>query len=149
MKSSRNSENVITGKRIIRHFQLTPQPLKVSSFLYDLLEQRREFGCLSCVLADVERRKREAQEREYEPNAVYYWGGSSQAPEPYCVTAWISWTVLKLRIKIKPVFINGRLIHAESFRNCAHTAHSFWSAMEGWFRPRQVQPLFGSYFENA
>ena len=54
---------------------------EIGSFLYDLLEHRREFARLLCVLADVERRERETREREYGPNAVYYWGGNPQVPE--------------------------------------------------------------------
>ncbi len=55
---------------------------EIGSFLYDLLEHRREFARLLCVLADVERREREAREREYGPSAVFYCsGGNAQAPE--------------------------------------------------------------------
>ncbi len=54
---------------------------EIGSFLYDLLEQRREFARLLCVLADVERRERENREREYGPSAVYHWGGNQQMPE--------------------------------------------------------------------
>jgi hypothetical protein len=53
---------------------------EIGSFLYDLLEQRREFARL-CVLVDVERQEREARERDYGPNAVYDWGENPQAPE--------------------------------------------------------------------
>jgi hypothetical protein len=53
----------------------------IASFLYDLLEHRREFARLLCVLADVERQKREAGEREYRPNAVYYYDGNPPLSE--------------------------------------------------------------------
>jgi hypothetical protein len=44
---------------------------KIGYFLYDLLEQRRDFARLLCVLANVERREREARSRDPHQPAWY------------------------------------------------------------------------------
>ena len=54
---------------------------EIGSFLHDLLEHRREFARLICVLADVERREREARWNRYGPKAVFQLGGTLQNRE--------------------------------------------------------------------
>lgn len=51
---------------------------EIGRFLHDLLESRKNFARLLCVLADVERQEREARWNEHGPNAVYLYGADSQ-----------------------------------------------------------------------
>jgi hypothetical protein len=51
---------------------------EIGWFLYDLFEHRREFARLLCVLADVQRRQRQACTNEYGPRAAFLMGGSAQ-----------------------------------------------------------------------
>jgi hypothetical protein len=54
---------------------------EIGWFLHDVLENRKDFGRLLCVLADVERQEREACWDEHGASAVFHYGSGPEFRE--------------------------------------------------------------------
>jgi hypothetical protein len=129
---------------------------EIGWFLYDLLENRKEFGRLLCVLADVERRERETRDNEYGCNAAFLYGGNSQVREevePALANIGVGQVVevdhRNLPPALKPWYASPENVTRvrEALVSCLDHLHRL--AMS-WSEPEEAdgQPVDGSEFDG-
>jgi hypothetical protein len=85
---------------------------EIGWFLYDLLENRKKLARLLCVLADVERREREARWNQFGRNAVYLHNATPEVRD-------------EIALKITALGL-GPLVEVDG-RN-SHSARRWWYA---------------------